>query len=529
MRRFAVVIFFFISVVMVGQVNAQTSSFLLYLGGTEVGGEEYWLSDNELKTEGNFSVGGQTLQVAASLKNAGDVVKYQANLLSGASFTATIKNEQVTVEVGPLKRSFPLEKPYMVLDNNVFAHYEQVLALMAKNDDEQTISVIVPSLVLANQNPVITGLFKRVGEVQYQTKDGNLLILEEYVLTMPGNLQMRLHGQGEKLIHLDIPMQAAEVFREGYVDITPAEDRKEQFTHLRTEEFAVKNGQVTLAGTLSLPQGEGPFPAIVLNSGSGPQDRNGNTPPAFMTNMFRIFAEELTKVGIAVLAYDERGVGESTGDYDLASVQDLLSDIEVLLDFLEDHPQVVSNRIAMLGHSEGAYFAPVFADRLSAIVLLAGPSITLDRLMEEQLDYQLSKPWLSEQEKALLQEYQPLIKQVIVEASEGKDVSEVIPLNLEWLRQHMELTPLDNLANVTSPVLIVQGEEDLKVMPYHAQVLADTLKSNGNEAVTVQYLAGTTHDFTFFPYDNEDFDPLDPFKLNPALVKIVVEWLDQTL
>lgn len=532
MRRtfsLALVLLLFLVTVSIAQANRKTGSFILFYGGNEAGQEDFWLNDTELRTEGTISVGGQTLTVNTTLSGQNrEWSRYDASLMPGAMFGAQLKNDEVQVEVGPIKRSFAVESPYVVLDNNVFAHYEQIVAQMHSGPKEQTFNVVVPSLVLANQDPVLTAHVVHVGEVEYRTEDGQNLSLQEYIFTLSATLQMRLLALGEQLISLEIPMQAVEVYREGYVGMTKQELAQEP-SHLLKEDFTVTNGDVTLAGTLALPLGEGPFPAILLNSGSGPQDRHGNTPPVFMTNMFDIFAEKLTEMGIAVLSYDERGVGESTGDYDAATVEDLVSDIGVLIDFLAEHPQINGDRLAMLGHSEGAYFAPLFAERLSAIVLLAGASIPLDQIMVEQLDYQLSKPWLSSQEKAVLEQYRPLMPRIIEEAKAGKDESEVLPMNLEWLRQHMELRPLENVAKVTSPVLIVHGEEDLKVMPYHANQLAEALKEAGNSRVTVHTLPLTTHEFTFFPIGNDLFDALEPHRLNPALFEVVVPWLKENL
>ena len=522
-----------VSVLFGGVVQASsgtTGSLILFLGGVEAGSEDYWVTGTEFRTDGTISISGQTLKIASSLMGSNGQWKEYAGVLSpGASFSARFTEDSVDMEVGPLKRSFPLQKPFVVLDNNVFAHYEQVLHLIPEGQDQTTVSVVVPSLILSNQSPVLQGEVKSNGKVYYQTNSGEIIPLDEYILTMAGSLQVRVLGLENELISSEIPMQGVQVVKEEFIGLKAYEAKQESASHLLAEDFFVKNGAVTLAGTLSLPLGEGPFPVVLLNSGSGPQDRHGNTPPSFMTNMFTIMAEKLTEVGFAVLSYDERGVGESTGDYNGASLEDLLSDIEALLDYLAEHPQIDQSRVGMLGHSEGAYFAPILAERLHAMVLLAGSSITLDQLMIEQLEYQMEHPLVSPQEREMLGQYVPLIEALISEAREGKDVSEVLPMNLEWLRQHMELSPLETLAKVKAPVLIVQGDEDVKVMPYHAKELETALQIAGNEDVQVHYLAGTTHEFVYFPYDNEDFDPLDPMKLNPELFEIVASWVVDNL
>lgn len=503
-------------------------TLIFYLGESEVGRETFIYTEDNLMTEGIISLGVQTITTSSSLRGSGGQWRdYNGQILPGASFSAMFKPAKVTVQAGPLKRDYPLSDPYVVLDNNMFAHYQQVIAMVASGEIQDTVDVVVPSLILANQNPVLTGNVEVKGIVHYELDD-KALLLEEYIVTMPGNLQIRLLGNERgQLIFFEIPMQAVQVVRDGYQGLKKVEKTAEQTDHFIAEDFVVMNSEISLAGTLALPLGEGPFPAVLLNSGSGPQDRKGNTPPVFMTNMFSIMTEQLTKAGFAVLTYDERGVGESTGDYNEATLTDLLSDVEALLSFLGEHPQIDATRIGMLGHSEGAYFAPLFASQLHAIVLLAGPSITLDLLMEEQLQYQAEQSWLSEQEKELIRGLQPQIQRVLADAKDGKSTSE-IPMNLDWLREHMSLDPLGAISKVTNPVLIVHGERDLKVMPYHAEELAKALREAGNGEVTVHYLPETTHEFTFFPYD-EEFDPLDPFRLNPQLLTIVVEWIGKNL
>ena len=504
--------------------------FLLFLGGENVGREEFSFTPTGLDTQGTIALAGQSLTITSKLKGqASSWEEYGLTLIPGAAIVGKFKPGKLDLQVGPLRKSYTLESPYIVLDNNVLAHYQQLPSLVSPEEPRLTLQVVVPSLVLGNQSPVLAGEL-RLGELAWYELRGAVFPLQEYVLSLPNSLAMRLLATEEgQLVLVEIPMQGAEIVRAEYVGLKESTGGQPGEAQWSEEEFAVANGSITLAGTLALPLGSGPFPAVLLNSGSGPQDRYGNTPPGYMTNMFKLMIEQLTKVGYAVLCYDERGIGESTGDYSEASLQDLLSDVEVLLDFLAQHGQIDKQRIGMLGHSEGAYFAPLFSDRLGAMILLAGASIPLDQLMVEQLDYQEAQPWLSPQEKAMLREYRPKLQALLEEAQNGVEVSTVLPLNLQWVREHMALDPLANLQGVTAPVLIIQGDRDLKVMPYHAKALAQALQEGGNEQVTVHYLEETTHEFLFFPYDNPQFDPLDPWRLTPLLFDLIVEWVQQYL
>lgn len=133
--------------------------------------------------------------------------------------------------------------------------------------------------------------------------------------------------------------------------------------------------EISLHGTLSLPKGKGPFPCLVMITGSGPQDRNetimGHQP-------FAILADALAKLGWATFRYDERGVGESTGEFEGATSRDFAEDASAIFSQLKSHPQLDPNRIGLLGHSEGSMVAAMVAANrqdVSCIVSMAGPGI----------------------------------------------------------------------------------------------------------------------------------------------------------
>ncbi|MCX8014053.1 MAG: alpha/beta hydrolase, partial [Rectinema sp.] len=160
------------------------------------------------------------------------------------------------------------------------------------------------------------------------------------------------------------------------------QEPKPPFSYRTTEVFFENpTVAVTLAGTLSLPSGKGPFPAVVLVSGSGPQDRDealaGHRP-------FLVIADYLARRGIASLRYDDRGVGASQGNFAEATTLDLTLDAEAAVAFLKKHPEIDPTRIGMVGHSEGAIIAAIAASRnpqISFIVKLAGPGIKGDQLL----------------------------------------------------------------------------------------------------------------------------------------------------
>ena len=141
--------------------------------------------------------------------------------------------------------------------------------------------------------------------------------------------------------------------------------------------FAAHN---QIAGTLSLPNGEGPFPAVVLVSGTG---QNTGDEDVSGHKVFLVLADTLNRSGFAVVRYDKRGVGGSSGDYDAATTADFASDAEAAVAWLKTQAEIDRRRIGVLGHSEGGIIAPAVAasdKSVAFVVMIAGPCIRGDRL-----------------------------------------------------------------------------------------------------------------------------------------------------
>ncbi|MFQ5632902.1 MAG: alpha/beta hydrolase family protein, partial [bacterium] len=154
------------------------------------------------------------------------------------------------------------------------------------------------------------------------------------------------------------------------------------------EEVSYENTDagITLAGTLTFPKSGGQFPAIVLITGSGPQDRDesllGHKP-------FLVLADHLTRNGIAVLRFDDRGVGKSTGDFTKATSEDFAGDVMAGLTYLINRKEIDSKKIGLVGHSEGGLVAPMVAANSSDvafIVLMAGPGLQGDEILYLQTE-----------------------------------------------------------------------------------------------------------------------------------------------
>jgi pimeloyl-ACP methyl ester carboxylesterase len=244
---------------------------------------------------------------------------------------------------------------------------------------------------------------------------------------------------------------------------------------------------IQLAGTLTIPEGTGPFPVMVTISGSGSQDRNSNF---FEHKPFWVIADYMARLGIAVLRYDDRGVGGSTNSETEATSADLAGDVTAAVTFLLDHPDIDPNRIGLIGHSEGGMIAPMVAteiEDIALIVLLAGPGVPGSKILLDQNEdiYRANGAPESVIEARLI--YLRLIFEILQDYLDDAEAKEKIgeaftqtygqslsqeELDTEaeawtspWLRFFILYDPGPTLAQVTCPILALFCELDIQVDP----------------------------------------------------------------
>ena len=286
----------------------------------------------------------------------------------------------------------------------------------------------------------------------------------------------------------------------------------------RTEDVVVQSASgVTLAGTLTLPQGKGPFPAAVMITGSGAQDRDetmlGHKP-------FAVIADRLTRDGIAVLRVDDRGFAKSTGDFSSATDDDFAVDAAANVAFLRGRADIDPARIGLIGHSEGGLVAPKVAakdPRLAFIVLMAGPGVPLSEVLRAQRAALAPAMGMSPEQ---IRKFQALMDHVgaamrgakdeadakaralkVIQA-EGAEVirdpsqAEVLAAELSsgWMRNLVDYDPAPTLAKVKCPILALNGSKDGQVPP-DQNLPAIRAATRANPDVTLVELPGLNHLF----------------------------------
>lgn len=234
-------------------------------------------------------------------------------------------------------------------------------------------------------------------------------------------------------------------------------------------------GQFTLAATLTIPAGESKkFPLVVMVHGSGPIDRDANAKGMPM-NIFKELSEVVAAEGFASIRYDKRGVGASKGDYYEMGVYDLIDDAQAVLEFAKSHPNIDSENVILLGHSEGCIIAPFVYEKVpvDGIILLAGIAEPLAVTMEWQREEMMKdlrsikgfQGWLLrllKVDKKITKMNDDLMKRL--QASDEPVIKyKGKKINAKWNRETVQFDVSQPLQKVTCPVLAITGTKDVNV------------------------------------------------------------------
>ena len=268
-----------------------------------------------------------------------------------------------------------------------------------------------------------------------------------------------------------------------------------------------------LTGTLTMPLTAKPAPAAVLITGLSPSERNGGQPPWMP---LRDLADALTRAGLAVLRVDDRGIGKSTGDHAPSTTLDEADDIQTEVAWLRGQPAIDPTRIALIGYSEGGLIAPIVAARdpkIAAIVTLAGPGTSGADLAHYQI------------EQAVLHD------PGIAPADRDKEIAKQLadPLTPRE-KSVLALDPIEFATRVKCPALIVQGGNDLHVPMRSSERIANAMRTNGNNDVTVRIFPGVSHSLLPDPVGmSAGWVYLPAFLTSPPLLDVISQWTAEKL
>ena len=430
------------------------------------------------------------------------------------------------------------------LDFNIVKKDSAYSATM-DSPDQSAFGIPMTSVTYANQELVLT---LDAAKIIYKARLENEVLKGEF--TQAGN---------------SLPLEMTRNIIEKKVDKKP-QDPKLPVPYSEEEVFFFnQSANVKLAGTLTYPKLKPnytqQFPAIVLISGSGPQNRDeellGHKP-------FLVLADYFTRKGYAVLRFDDRGTGKSTGDFSLATTEDFASDVESAVKFMQHHFVVNPTKIGLMGHSEGGVIAPMVAanpsNSIAFILLLAGTGIKGDSLLLLQQALIAKAEGMN---PALLKENQQLNRdlfQLVNLYSDEKALNTAVNTYFEqhtfsmellaetgqtssefqqalraqllnpWMRYFLRLDPQIALKKVTCPVLAINGSKDLQVpAEQNIPAIKAAVESNGNKHVTVEILPNLNHLFqTCKTGSLTEYATLEE-TFSPDALKVIAKWMNKVV
>ena len=327
------------------------------------------------------------------------------------------------------------------------------------------------------------------------------------------------------------------------------------------EEVLIQNGKDTLAGTLTLPKSGGPSPAVILITGSGAQNRDEEI---LGFKPFRIIADQLTNIGLAVLRCDDRGVGKSTGTSDGATGKDFMLDVLAQMNYLKGRKDINPNKIGLCGHSEGATIAVMLASEphdVAFIVLMGGTGVSGDTIILKQMEVLGRLSGMQEEEitgSLILQNrvYEAIrtdsgwedirdtiLKKTIAQIEKMPDDQRrsIVDVNTyaetqvnatlrlarsPWFKYFIDYNPAKDLAKVRCPVLAIFGELDMQVDPVlNSNRMQRALEQGKNKDHTVHTFPKTNHLFQKAETGNPTEYATLAKEFGPGVLDTVSQWI----
>ena len=386
------------------------------------------------------------------------------------------------------------------------------------------------------------------------------------ILGLKGTYTGQINQEGNKLSgswvqnNLTFPLE----LEKGEVEkLNRPQEPKEPYPY-DVEEIKYENiiGKAVIAGTFTKPRTTKKFPAVLLISGSGAQNRDNLM---FEHRSFKLIADYLTRRGIGVLRVDDRGVGQSTGDLSNATTEDLAGDAKAGIEYLKNRSDVSSDKIGLIGHSEGGIIAPMIAsqtDDVAFIILLAGTGLRGDSILMQQAAELSIKGGETDVSTESSIDLQKRLFDVIINETDKEKVKSKLLVTIDkwresldeetktiidtldnsfweikiqqiltpWIHYFITYDPIPALKKVQCPTLALIGSKDVQVLAdENLLAIEKALKDGGNKNYTVKKLDNLNHLFqnckTGLP--DEYGEIIETF--SPDALKLIGDWIAEVI
>ena len=491
--------------------TAKPTGYTIFLRGTPVGREEITVQEDSTGT--TFTVQGRlgaplnAVTRRAEMKYAPDGTP-QRFLLDGtangidvsvrtsfANGTAQTEGSQGTAKIAT---SHPFSPQSVVLPNGVFALY----AALADRLSQVTAGAELRAYILPQTEIGIRVVSDQPERIQVGTTFLNVQRYDLLFANPGGDLAVSLTaGDGGRLIRLSVPSQAIEVVRE---DVASPTSRTQVFSNPGDEAVIIPAVGFNLGATItkpatpasSAPGAAGRMPAVILLAGSGGGDRDG---VVMGIATLAQLAGAMADAGFLAVRYDKRGFGQSGGRSESATIQDYAEDVRAVVRWLLQRKDVDPKRIALVGHSDGAWVALLAAARerrISAVTSIAGPSTTGAELILAQQQQSLDLMTLTPQEREQKVALQKQIQAAVLTGKGWENIpkDQRSAADTPWFQSLLAYDPAKVLKDVRQPLLFVHGELDKQVPVTHLDRLADTARTQSDsKSVDVVVVRGVNH------------------------------------
>ena len=520
--------------------DTSTSNLTVFVRGVPIGSEQVTISRN---------ADGWTIAGSGRLGAPFDLVARRIQV----RYSAEWKPLELTVE-GTLK-SQPLSVHTVVAGAGATTQFTQAGQSGQKTDPIAADAVLLPnpfwgpfevlSLRVRTAAPgstipafaIQSSLSIQVGESsseRIQTASRMIEVRRTALKMTAGTsvLDMELWGdETGRLLRLTIPAQNVDVVRE---DVASVSTRRVPISRPNDEQVKIPDNGFSLAGTLSKPAGATaarPLPAVVLVGGSGPTDRDELT---FGIPILGQLAASIADAGFIVVRYDKRGVGQSGGRLESASLADYADDLRAAVKYLSERKDVDPHRIAVVGHSEGGAVALMAAakdKRIAAVGLIAANGVTGAELVLQQQVHLLDRAKITDAERQEKIALQKQIHDAVITGKGWENLPPTIRKQVDNPEFQSILTndPAKLIPDVRQPILIVQGELDTQVAPMNADRLEELARKRKNAPpVQVVKVPGVNH--LLVPATTGEVDEyaaLAGQRVSPAIASAVVSWLQK--
>jgi hypothetical protein len=459
-----------------------------------------------------------SLSIDATVRDAVATVK--------TTVTGTSAKSDLTTNGVATDKTDEIAADAVLLPNPFFAAYEALAARL--KDAAQGASV---PLYVVPQGSVVLSVGPSSSE-RIQTLDRRIEARRtRATMVLPGGappLDLEIWSdEAGRLLRVSVPAQSLEVARD---DIASVSSRVVTSSRPNDEQVFVPANGFNLAATVSRPLSstEKRLPAVILVGGSGPTDRDetvANIP------VFGQLAAALADAGYWVIRYDKRGVGQSGGRTEAATLADFAEDARAVAKFVSDRKDVDNKRIGLVGHSEGGAVGLLAASRekrIAALAMIGAPGVTGSELNMQQVRYAIDRAQQPDAQRTATIELQTRIQQAVLT---GKGW-ETIPANLRrqadtpWFQSYLSFDPAKPMKDARQPLLVIQGLLDRQVEPSNADRLEALAKQRKRGTVEVVKLAGVNHILVpAVTGEVEEYQRLETRTISPGVPSAIADWL----